>query len=246
MSRSSGIYIHFPFCKVKCGYCDFYSIVDKEDSIPTFIDSLLDEIELYFNLHDTSRHNFDTLFLGGGTPSLIPTKDIDRIFDVLSKYIDICKLKEITMEANPGEAPFERLSEYKKSGINRISFGFQSLDDNLLKFLDRLHLSNDCFVAFEDARKAGFNNINTDMIFNIPGQSLERLESDLKAIIQLAPEHVSCYSLTVEGGTMLDYNVRKKIVTMPDEELDRKMYQTVTNVLNQSYYIQYELSLIHI
>ena len=92
-----GVYIHFPFCKVKCGYCDFFSIIDKEDSIPTFIDSLVDEIELYFNLHDTSRHNFDTLFLGGGTPSLIPTKDIDRIFDVLSKYIDISDLKEITM-----------------------------------------------------------------------------------------------------------------------------------------------------
>ena len=242
MPKSSGIYIHFPFCKVKCGYCDFYSIVDKEDSVPAFIDSLIAEMDLYFNVHDTTVYDFDTLFLGGGTPSLIPTKDIDRIFDVLSKHIDTSKLKEITMEANPGEAPLERLNEYKKSGVNRISFGFQSLDDDLLKFLDRLHLSDDCYRAFEDARSAGFESINTDMIFNIPGQSLERIESDLNSIIALSPEHISCYSLTVEGGTMLDYNVRNKIVTMPDEELDRKMYQTVTRVLNQSSYMQYEVS----
>lgn len=242
MPKSSGIYIHFPFCKVKCGYCDFYSIVDKENSVPAFIDSLIAEIELYFNKFDTSEYTFDTLFLGGGTPSLIPTKDIDRIFNKLSNYIIFSDLEEITMEANPGEAPLERLKEYNKSGVNRISFGFQSLDDHLLKFLDRLHLSTDCFRAFEDARTAGFKNINTDMIFNIPGQSLKTLNSDLNSVIELEPEHISCYSLTVESGTMLDYNVRNKIVTMPNEELDRKMYQAVTNTLNKSLYTQYEVS----
>ena len=126
---TSGIYIHFPFCKIKCGYCDFYSITDREESIPIFIDSLIHEINLYFKSRDTNVYNFDSLFMGGGTPSLIDPIYIERIFDTLSSHIDISNLIEITMEANPGECSKNSLKAYRDIGVNRISFGFQSLDN---------------------------------------------------------------------------------------------------------------------
>ena len=240
--KLTGIYIHFPFCKIKCGYCDFYSIVDKEDSIPLFIDSIIKEFELYFDSHDTSNLEFDSIFLGGGTPSLISSMDIERIVSALSKNINISTLKEMTIEANPGESPKDRLAEYKKLGVNRISFGFQSLDDQLLTFLDRAHKSQDCLIAFNDARSVGFNNINADMIFNIPNQSISVLRDNLNRVLELNPEHISCYSLTVEKGTTLHYNVSNNIVKMPDEKLGQEMYTTTTQVLKDAGYHQYEVS----
>ena len=242
MKKLAGIYIHFPFCKIKCGYCDFYSIADQEDLIPIFIDSLIKEIKLYFNSHDVSALDFDSLFLGGGTPSLIPSSYIEKIFKSLSKYVDLSTLKEITMEANPGESPKERLRAYRKLGVNRISFGFQSLDNSLLKFLDRLHKPDDCIIAYNDARDTGFDNINTDMIFNIPGQSIKTLSNDLKTVTDLEPEHISCYSLIVEKGTTLYNNVSSGKVKMPDEQLDYDMYKTITSVMGNANYEQYEVS----
>ena len=239
---TAGIYIHFPFCKVKCGYCDFYSIADRHDSIPEFVDSIIKELKLYFQLNDTSKINFDSIFLGGGTPSLIPSKDIERVLSTLSENIKISSVKEITIEANPGESPKDRLKEYRDLGVNRISFGFQSLDDKLLKFLDRLHKTTDCIIAYNDARDSGFDNINTDMIFNIPNQKIETLVNDLNVITELAPEHISCYSLTVEKGTMLHSNVSKNIVKMPDENLDKEMYDSTIEVLKNAGYHQYEVS----
>ena len=240
--KISGIYIHFPFCKIKCGYCDFYSIADREESIPIFIDSLLKEFELYFQYHDTSTLEFDSIFLGGGSPSLITSQDIDRILSSLSKYIDISNMEEITIEANPGESPKGRLVEYKKIGVNRISFGFQSLDNELLHFLDRLHRTEDCIIAFNDAREAGFDNINVDMIFNIPGQTINTLNDNLHEVLELEPEHISCYSLTVEKGTTLHHNVSNNIVKMPDENLNEGMYIATTNNLKDAGYHQYEVS----
>ena len=242
MKRKAGIYIHFPFCKIKCGYCDFYSITDREDSIPLFIDCLIHEIDLYFDSHNTNLYNFDSIFMGGGTPSLIEPIYIEKIFKTLSKYIDMDYIEEATIEANPGESPKERLKEFRKLGINRISFGFQSLDNKLLKFLDRLHSSEQCISAFNDAREAGFDNINTDMIFNIPGQSIDTLTNNMQSIIDLNPEHISSYSLTVEKGTMLYNNVSKGKVIMPDENLDYEMYKTTSSILKNNSYIQYEAS----
>ena len=240
--QNSGIYIHFPFCKIKCGYCDFYSIIDQESTIPLFMDSLEKEIELYFQKNNVDDMQFDSIFLGGGTPSIIQANYLDKIFLKLSSYINMNNVKEITIEANPGESPKNRLKDYRNLGINRISFGFQSLDNKLLAFLDRLHKANDCIIAYNEAREAGFDNINTDMIFNIPNQTLETLENDLNVIIDLNPEHISCYSLTVEKGTMLYHNVSNNIVSMPNESLDKEMYNTVTSVLKNANYQQYEVS----
>ena len=206
------------------------------------MESLEKEIELYFQKNNVGDMHFDSIFLGGGTPSIIPSEYLEKIFLKLSSHIDIANVKEITIEANPGESPKDRLKEYRELGINRISFGFQSLDDNLLKFLDRLHQANDCIIAYNDARDAGFENINADMIFNIPGQTIETLSNDLKVVTELAPEHISCYSLTVEKGTMLYNNVSKGKVKMPDEKLDYNMYKTTTSIMIGSGYQQYEAS----
>ena len=242
MNKKSGIYIHFPFCNVKCGYCDFYSIVNRKETIPYFIESVIKEIDLYFNSNDLNKLEFDTIFLGGGTPSLIEPHYIEKIFKTLSNHINFSMIKEITIEANPGEVSKKYLNGYKEIGINRISFGFQSLDDKLLKFLDRLHSAKQCILAFEEARTAGFENINTDMIFNIPGQSLDILSENLKSVIKLQPEHISSYSLTVEKGTMLYSNVSKGKVVMPDEELDYNMYEMTSSIMSDNRYSQYEAS----
>ena len=242
MNKKSGIYIHFPFCNVKCGYCDFYSIVNRKESIPDFIESIIKEIDLYFNSNDLNKLKFDTIFLGGGTPSLIEPHYIEKIFKTLSNHINFSIIKEITIEANPGEASKKYLNGYKEIGVNRISFGFQSLDDKLLKFLDRLHSAKQCILAFEEARSIGFENINTDMIFNIPGQGLDILSENLKSVIKLQPEHISSYSLTVEKGTMLYSNVSKGKVVMPDEELDYNMYEMTSSIMSDNRYSQYEAS----
>ena len=242
MNKKSGIYIHFPFCNVKCGYCDFYSIVNRKETIPYFIESVIKEIDLYFNSNDLNKLEFDTIFLGGGTPSLIEPHYIEKLFKTLSNHINFSMIKEITIEANPGEASKKYLNGYKEIGINRISFGFQSLDDKLLKFLDRLHSAKQCILAFEEARTAGFENINTDMIFNIPGQSLDILSENLKSVIKLQPEHISSYSLTVEKGTMLYSNVSKGKVVMPDEEIDYNMYEMTSSIMSDNRYSQYEAS----
>ena len=242
MNKKAGIYIHFPFCNVKCGYCDFYSIVNRKESIPDFIESIVKEIDLYFNSNNSNKLKFDTIFLGGGTPSLVEPHYIEKIFKALSNHIDFSIIKEITIEANPGEISKDYLNGYREIGINRISFGFQSLDDKLLKFLDRLHSAKQCIQAFEEARTAGFENINTDMIFNIPGQSLDTLSKNLKSVIKLQPEHISSYSLTVEKGTMLYSNVTKGKVVMPDEELDYNMYEMISSIMSNNRYSQYEAS----
>ena len=159
-------------------YCDFYSITDRHNDIPVFINSLIKEIKLSKNSHK-DEWRFDTIFIGGGTPSLLDPKWIETILNTLSKTFDISSVKEITMETNPGEAPLNRLKSYREIGVNRLSIGFQSFDPKILKFLDRLHSPEDSIKTFRNARSAGFDNINADLIFNIPGQSLDRWKKDI-------------------------------------------------------------------
>ena len=241
MKQTAGLYIHIPFCSVKCMYCDFYSITDRNNDIPIFIDSLIKEIELSKN-HAKDNWRFDTIFIGGGTPSLLEPKWIEVILNTLTKTFDTSSVKEITMETNPGEAPLERLKGYKELGVNRLSIGFQSFDSRILKFLDRLHSPEDSIKTFKNARLAGFNNINADLIFNIPGQSLERWTKDIEHLISLDLEHISTYSLTVEKGTPLNSEVKKGNIIMPDEDIDIAMYQSGLNKLISNNYIQYEIS----
>ncbi len=220
----AGIYIHIPFCKHKCIYCDFYSMEKREKYIPRFVDMLIREIELNGK---TFHENwmFDTIFFGGGTPSLLEPRFLEQILNTLDHSFNISKAEEITLEANPGEAPGQWLTEYYKLGINRLSMGFQSLQPKLLTYLSRLHSPKDCFSTYQNARDAGFENINIDMIFNIPGQSIKVFQDDLEQIIKLEPEHISAYALTVEKNTPLDIKVHDGEITMPSEEMDLDMFE---------------------
>ena len=202
--QKAGIYIHIPFCTVKCMYCDFYSIPKRETEIPKFVQSLAKEINLYADTHNINW-DIDTIFLGGGTPSLFTAQGLQLILETLDQRFGLSQVKEITLEANPGEAPLEKLKLFRELGVNRLSMGFQSFDTNLLSFLGRIHSPEDCFNTFKNARKAGFDNINADLIFDIPGQSLSKWKRDLKTLVDLQPEHISAYSLTVEKNTIL-YN----------------------------------------
>jgi len=236
----AGLYIHIPFCKVKCVYCDFYSITKKEDQIPLFTKCLLKEIDRY--KHYAGKWTFDTIFFGGGTPSLLPAKYLEQVLQKLYDTFDTSNIKEITLEANPGEASLQHLKDIRKLGVNRLSIGFQSFDDKILKVLGRLHNSKDCFKTFKHARKAGFDNINTDMIFNIPSLSVHKWRKDLKTLIGLDPEHISAYSLTVEPSTKLFNLVKNKELLMPLEKIDIEQFLCTQNILSKNGYKQYEIS----
>ncbi|SVC45998.1 uncharacterized protein METZ01_LOCUS298852, partial [marine metagenome] len=220
---SAGLYIHIPFCNIKCIYCDFYSVVDQESTIPDFFKALFKEIQSINT--DTSKWDIDTIFIGGGTPSLINPDLISKLIDQLSIKFNLSNIKEFSLEANPGEANFEYLKGYRDLGINRLSIGVQSLDPMLLKFLTRLHNPEDVFHTFENARKAGFDNINCDLIFNIPNQSMSIWKRDLQSIIDLNPNHISCYSLTVEKNTQLFQYINNGKVKMPNEDKSIDYYK---------------------
>ena len=238
--KTEGLYIHIPFCKVKCVYCDFYSITKKENQIPLFTHSLLKEIDSY--KHYARKWAFDTIFFGGGTPSLLPAKYLEQILQKLHDTFNTSNVHEISLEANPGEASLQHLKDIRKLGVNRLSMGFQSFDDKILKVLGRLHKSKDCFKTFKNARKAGFDNINTDMIFNIPDLSVENWIKDLKKLMELHPEHISAYSLTVEPSTKLFNLVKKKELLMPLEKIDIEQFSITQEILSKSGYKQYEIS----
>ena len=237
---SAGLYIHIPFCNIKCIYCDFYSVVDQESTIPDFFKALFKEIQSINT--DTSKWNIDTIFIGGGTPSLINPDLISKLIDQLSIKFNLSNIKEFSLEANPGEAKFEYLKGYRDLGINRLSIGVQSLDPMLLKFLTRLHNPKDVFHTFENARKAGFDNINCDLIFNIPSQPMSIWKRDLQTIIDLNPDHISCYSLTVEKNTQLFQYINNGKVKMPSEDKSIDYYKWAQYKLAEQGFYQYEIS----
>ena len=238
--KKAGLYIHIPFCKVKCVYCDFYSITKKEDQIPLFTKCILKEIDRY--KHYAGEWEFDTIFFGGGTPSLLPAKYLEQILQKLHDTFDTSNVQEITLEANPGEAPLQHLKDIRGLGVNRLSMGFQSFDDKILKVLGRLHQSKDCFKTFNNARKAGFDNISADMIFNIPELSTQKWNSDLNRLIELDPEHISAYSLTVEPSTKLFNLVKRKELLMPIESIDIEQFLLTNKILSEHGYSHYEIS----
>ena len=238
--KKAGLYIHIPFCKTKCIYCDFYSITERENQIPEFTNAILKEINSY--KYYKNEWKFNTLFFGGGTPSLLPVKYLEKIFKKLDDTFDISLLEEISLEANPGEISFEYLKDIRKLGINRLSLGFQSFNDKILKQLGRLHNAKDCFETFDNARKAGFENINSDMIFNIPKLSVKEWIRDLNKLLEINPDHISAYSLTVESGTHLFKMVKKQQILMPSEKIDIEQFLITNELLSENGYNHYEIS----
>ena len=238
--NKSGIYLHIPFCKTKCIYCDFYSVTKRDDSIDKFVNCMVKEIKLNKNRLESTI--FDTIFFGGGTPSVLTENQLENILNTLYENFSIDKKVEITLECNPGEITFEKLAHFRKIGINRLSIGFQSFSEKNLKFLGRLHSSKQSISTFNHARKAGFDNINIDLIYDIPKQKIKDWKDDLFLGTSLEPEHISAYSLTVEKNTVLHSMVKNKTAIMPSEEIDKKMFLSTISYLEQKNYIHYEIS----
>jgi len=238
--KYAGIYIHIPFCAIKCMYCDFYSIADRENAIPKFIEAITYEIEQCEV--DVSEWIIDTVFIGGGTPSLVKEHLIESILSCLNKKYDLSNLKELTLEANPGEAPKERLKSFNGMGINRISIGVQSLQPELLRFLTRIHNRDQVFETYENARSAGFTNVNCDLIYSIPGQTWSDWSEDLGTIITMDPEHISAYTLTAEKGTELFSMVSNNTISMPGKGQEGDWFLKTHDILSNNGYEPYEIS----
>ena len=238
--QPAGIYLHIPFCAVKCMYCDFYSIADREESIPRFIKSLITEIDRCSV--NCSAWKFDTVFIGGGTPSLLGPLHVESILSALQKKYDLSNVKEFTLEANPGEAPKDRLKAFHSLGINRISMGVQSLQPDLLKFLTRIHTLDQVYNTYNHARSAGFDNVNCDLIYSIPGQSWDVWEQDLNQVINMAPDHISAYTLTLEKGTDLFQMVKNGKVSMPKDDQTGDWFLKTHEILDSNGYNTYEIS----
>ena len=238
------IYIHIPFCVKKCDYCDFLSAPADLETKEKYVEALINEIKL--NKNKMSEYVVDTVFIGGGTPSLLEENQISKIMSVLRDNCNMSENPEITIECNPGTITESKLLEYKKSGINRISFGLQSTNDEELKSIGRIHKYAGFLESYNLARKCGFDNINVDLMSALPGQTLKSYEETLNKVVRLEPEHISAYSLIVEENTLMYDRVKKAqikgINILPDEESERKMYYLTNNILRSNGYRKYEIS----
>ena len=226
------IYIHIPFCDKKCEYCDFCTFVRMEKEYRKYVDYLIREIRMY------PKFKYDTIYFGGGTPSVLPVGMIKEIMDEL----DWTGNAEITLELNPTDMTLEKLKEIREIGINRLSIGIQSFQNHVLDFIGRQHSSDDAVNVYKMARKAGFNNITVDLMFGIPNQSIEDLQKDLNILKELKPENVSIYSLIWEEGTVFWSKLQKGILSEIDQDVEAQMYEMIIEFFNENGYCHYEIS----
>ncbi len=234
-----GIYVHIPFCEKKCFYCDFYSI-ENHSQREEFIDSISREIRHFSETHNPLAA--DTVFFGGGTPSLLKPADLEKILAALHDAFRISSDAEFTMECNPGTIDTAYLSDYKTLGANRLSFGVQSFFEDELRFLERIHGPAEAFRAVEVAREAGFDNINIDLIYALPGQPIDRLTTNLEKAVSLETDHISAYSLIVEPGTPLAGAVAEGRIVPATESVESSMYEIVMDFMAEHGYSHYEIS----
>ena len=261
MEKNLGLYIHIPFCVSKCAYCDFLSFPINEKSKQTdtaswhvvaqYVEALLKEIESYQRKEYKSYH-VNTIFVGGGTPSILASEEVQRIFRALYKNFTIDKEAEISLEVNPGTVTREKVEAWKAVGINRLSIGLQSTNNEELKVLGRAHTFQQFQETFEMIQRAGFTNVNIDLISGIPGQTLEGFSMTLEEIGKYNPKHISTYSLMIEEGTVFgdlygdrligEVASQKKPLSLPTEEVDWEMYKRTEEVLTSFGYQRYEIS----
>lgn len=242
MKKELELYIHIPFCVKKCAYCDFLSSSQSKEVIDKYVAALLQEVRNYLGRHDML---VTSIFFGGGTPSVLESTHIRQIFAVLREMFQISGDAEITIEANPGTVTKDKLETYQQVGINRISFGLQSTNNEELKMLGRIHTYEEFLESYQLARQSGFDNINIDLISAIPKQTIQSWEETLQKVIELTPEHISAYSLIIEEGTPFAaaYGAGgSKAGDLPSEEDERLMYQQTEELLRQAGYHRYEIS----
>jgi oxygen-independent coproporphyrinogen-3 oxidase len=232
-----GLYIHLPWCEKKCPYCDFNS--HQVDSVPEddYITALLNDLEQDLPL--IWGRSVETVFIGGGTPSLFSGDSIDRLFSGLRALLNLSANAEITLESNPGSADISHFQAYRETGVNRLSIGVQSFNDDHLSLLGRVHDASLALQAFESARLAGFDNINLDLMYGLPTQSVHQAIADLQQAIALAPEHISHYQLAIEPNTFFHYQPPAQ---MPDDDLTWEQQQACQKLLSSEGYQQYEIS----
>lgn len=233
-----GIYIHIPFCKQKCYYCDFVSFANKEELIERYINALKKEIKYKLK----SKDKIDTIYIGGGTPSVIDSKYIVEILEEIYSIVGFDETREVTIEINPGTVDKEKIEAYKTVGINRISLGLQTTNDKLLKNIGRIHTYKQFEEAYNLVKQEGFTNINVDLMLALPNQTIKDLEESLKQVISLNPTHISVYSLILEEETKLEDLINRKVLELPSEDIERQMYWKTKHLLEENGYIHYEIS----
>lgn len=243
----ASLYIHIPFCEHKCIYCDFYSIAPNETAsrseLPTkhFVEALVRELRLRAR-DERFQVSYETVFLGGGTPSLLSISELDTILKTVRDSFSLEADAEVTIETNPGTVTGEKLNDFRSLGINRISIGVQSFHEDDLRFLTRIHSSEEARRCVRDAFAAGFGNVSLDLMFSLPGQTRDRWQSNLNQAMELGPTHISCYSLIVEPNTPLSRMVETKQISLLDTEEDASLYEMTIKFLAERGYEQYEVS----
>lgn len=240
--KELGIYIHIPFCVKKCNYCDFLSFSSDEEAREAYVETLLEEIRLEAQRY--GGYPVQTVFFGGGTPSLLTVSQTERIFRCLKEYFSFAPNAEITMEVNPGTVTGTSLAGYHSAGINRLSIGLQSAKDEEMRALGRIHTYDMFLEAYHGAAAAGFDNVNVDVMSALPGQSVESYRETLERVLALNPRptHISAYSLIIEEGTPFFEWEKQGKLNLPTEEAEREMYMLTGELLEKSGYHRYEIS----
>ena len=247
--KEIGLYIHIPFCKHKCNYCDFCSYENKEELIPSYMECLKTEIQEVSaaNEQDVKEKRdmpflVKTIYIGGGTPSFVDSEYIVQIMELIKKNYNIDENAEITIEVNPGTVTLKKLQDYFNCGINRLSIGLQSTYDALLRQMGRIHTYQEFLDTYHWAREIGIKNINVDLMIGLPNQTIKEMQNSVEEIIGLEPEHISLYSLIVEEGTKLETQLNEKELVLPEELEEREMYWKTKQLLEENGYIHYEIS----
>jgi len=236
-NEQAGLYIHIPFCKSKCGYCSFYSIKSL-NLIPDFTSALKKEMKLYTKLFKS----FDTIYFGGGTPSLLTPQQIKIILKPISKFYKIDPGAEITLEVNPGDVTLEYFRALRSLGVNRLNIGIQSFNNQLLKYLGRRHSASDALTSMDAAREAGFTNIGIDLIYGVQQQNIKSWNKTLQEAISLKPEHISCYQLSLAPKTPLYQIYQDQSIKLPSNEQQAKYFFSTSETLENAGYLHYEVS----
>ena len=234
------LYVHIPFCETKCPYCDFNTYAGIEQLIPSYMDALAQEIRLWAAA--LGQATIGTIFFGGGTPSYVPPEDIHSLLETVGSSFAVAGDAEITLESNPGDITEKRLAAWKNTGIDRLSIGVQSLDNELLALLGRRHTAQEAVDAFNRTRAVGLSNVNLDLMYGLPHQSLGQWRETLAGVLTLRPEHLSLYCITLEEGTPLEAQVRLRALPVPDPDLAADMYELAEEMAAQAGYQHYEIS----
>lgn len=243
-----GMYIHIPFCIKKCFYCDFISYPLQgnnrytEKDVENYLSLMLKEAAMYRHIHPADGQRIKTLYIGGGTPTCLTGGQLFVLLDSLQKMFCIEQDAEITVEANPGTIDREKLQQLKSAGYNRLSLGVQSFDAQELNCLGRIYSPQEVYTAFDLARQAGFNNINIDLMYGLPGQNIDEWRKNLQTAVAMKPEHLSLYQLSIEKGTHFDDLCKQRFLIEVEQEIARKMFEETIDYLKENGFCHYEIS----